>query len=309
MTGGSERSPWRDRCVVVAYKTGYAVAHRLSPRISHVLARGAGWIMAPLMRDKRKMLERHLRRVDPSISHSVLRRASRNALASYARYYLESFRLPRMNAERVNATFTTHGFEHVTAGLAAGNGVILALPHLGGWEWAGRWMTDRGHAMNVVVEPLQPKALFEWFAGLRTDLGMKVMPLGPTVATDIAAALRRNEVVCLLCDRDIQRNGLEVTMFGEVTTLPSGPALMSLRTGAALLPVAVYFTDDVDGHHAVVRPPLTVEPTGKLRTDVGNLTQTLAGELESLIAHAPEQWHLLQPNWPSDPGYELPSTE
>jgi KDO2-lipid IV(A) lauroyltransferase len=29
------------------------------------------------------------------------------------------------------------------------------------------------------------------------------------------------------------------------------------------------------------------------------VTQLLADELELLIREAPEQWHLMQPNWPS----------
>ena len=33
------------------------------------------------------------------------------------------------------------------------------------------------------------------------------------------------------------------------------------------------------------------------------MTQVLAGELEVLIKASPTQWHLMQPNWPSDPGY------
>ena len=45
------------------------------------------------------------------------------------------------------------------------------------------------------------------------------------------------------------------------------------------------------------------ERQGKLREDVQRITQSLAYELEKLIRRAPEQWHLLQPNWPSDPGY------
>jgi KDO2-lipid IV(A) lauroyltransferase len=40
-----------------------------------------------------------------------------------------------------------------------------------------------------------------------------------------------------------------------------------------------------------------------LRDDVARVTQALARELEFLIRRAPEQWHLFQPNWPSDPGY------
>ena len=46
-----------------------------------------------------------------------------------------------------------------------------------------------------------------------------------------------------------------------------------------------------------------MERTGRLRADVTDLTQRLATELEGLIRRAPEQWHLYQPNWPSDPGY------
>jgi KDO2-lipid IV(A) lauroyltransferase len=49
-----------------------------------------------------------------------------------------------------------------------------------------------------------------------------------------------------------------------------------------------------------VLPPLDTSRHGKLREDVQRVTQDLAGALEVLIRRAPEQWHLLQPNWPSD---------
>ena len=63
----------------------------------------------------------------------------------------------------------------------------------------------------------------------------------------------------------------------------------------------------IDGHFAWVRPPLAVERVGKrLRDDVQRITQDLARELEILIRRAPSQWHMFQPNWPSDPGYEHP---
>ena len=68
-----------------------------------------------------------------------------------------------------------------------------------------------------------------------------------------------------------------------------------------VLPTAVYF--DGDGHHAVVRPPLDTRRAGTIREDVRRLTQELAYALEGLIAQAPDQWHLFQPNWPSDDGY------
>jgi KDO2-lipid IV(A) lauroyltransferase len=120
-------------------------------------------------------------------------------------------------------------------------------------------------------------------------------------------ALRDNHVVCLLADRDLQGGGPEVDFFGERTTMPAGPAMLALRTGAPILPTAVYFTGRVDGHHAWVRPPLPAERRAeRLRDDVDRITQDLARDLEVLIRRAPSQWHLFQPNWPSDPGYRQP---
>ena len=125
--------------------------------------------------------------------------------------------------------------------MADGTGVILALPHLGGWEWAGRWIADCGIPITVVVEPLEPPELFEWFADFRRSLGMDVVPLGPGAASAAIKAVKANGVLCLLCDRDIGGGGVEVEFFGERTTLPAGPATLALRTGAPVLPTAVYF--------------------------------------------------------------------
>lgn len=286
---------------------GYKISSLVARATPAVVARGTLSLLAPgvalTQPGRREMIERHLRRVDPSLSGFALRRASQRAFDSYLRYYAESFRLPSLSRRYVDRMFTVDGYDNIEQGLDAGRGVILALPHLGGWEWAGRWMGDKGHRLTVVVEPLEPVELFEWFVGLRRDLGMNVVPLGPSAAGEVAAALSRNEVVCLLCDRDIGGNGIPVEFFGEVTTLPAGPAMLGLRTGAAVLPTAVYFTDRVDGHHGVVRPPLKLERSGRLRDDVTSGTALLADELEMLIRRAPDQWHLFQPNWPSDPGW------
>ncbi len=254
--------------------------------------------------ERRAIIARHLRRADPTIGGVRLRRAVQEAFDSYTRYWLESFRLPHLSSRVVERGMRVDGYQHVLDGLDRGDGVILALPHLGGWEWAGRWMVDQGHGLTVVVEAIEPPELFEWFVDLRSQLGMRVVSLGPSAGREVIAALKRNDVVCLLCDRDIQRTGVEVEFFGEPTTLPAGPATLSLRTGAALLPTAVYFTDRTDGHFGVVRPPVDTERgEDGLRADVARVTQALAAELEHLIRRAPHQWHMFQPNWPSDPGY------
>jgi KDO2-lipid IV(A) lauroyltransferase len=300
----SARQEISDSLVVGSYKLGSLLSKGVPGFLSGTMGSLVGLPASLGMRDKRKMVERHMRRVRPNASSIEIRRLTQQVFDSYARYYLESFRLPTLTNAQVAASFTVEGYyENMLPALDRGKGVILALPHLGGWEWAGRWAADLGNKMTVVVEPIQPPELFEWFADLRRKFGMTVIPLGPDAGPAVLKSLRNNEVLCLLSDRDITGGGIEVEFFGERTKLPAGPATLALRTGAALLPTAAYFTDRGVGHHGVIGAPMNCERHGKLREDVQRVTQDLAYELEILIRRAPEQWHLLQPNWPSDPGY------
>lgn len=252
------------------------------------------------MKGRREMLRRHLRRVHgPHLPEAELDAEVRRGFDSYARYWLESFRLPSTTAAQLDASMSYEGLGHLDDAVAAGKGVIIALPHLGGWEFGGAWLATVGYPITVVVEAVEPPELFEWFAAFRRSIGMKIIPLDGSAGAAVLRALRAGEIVCLLSDRDIGRTGIEVDFFGERTTLPAGPATLALRTGAPIVPTALYFQPG-GGHYGVVRPPIPLDRTGSLRDDVARVTQLLADELESLIRHAPNQWHLLQPNWPSD---------
>ena len=90
-----------------------------------------------------------------------------------------------------------------------------------------------------------------------------------------------------------------VEFFGEPTSLPIGPAMLAIRGGAPILPVASFFRPG-RGHHVVVRDPVDVAQDGSLRDRVHATTANVARALEDLIRTAPAQWHLVQPNWPSD---------
>lgn len=293
-----------DLATTSTYRAGAAAARFLPGVVAAGLAVPFGAGASFASPERRAMIERHLRRVDPTLRGLRLRRAVQEAFDSYARYWLESFRLPSLSRRVVDNGFRAPGYPQIVDGLRRGNGVILALPHLGGWEWAGRWIADQGHRITVVVERVDPPELFEWFVDLRSKLGMNVIPLGSGAAAEVMRALNDNHIVCLLADRDLGGGGVEVEFFGERTTLPAGPATLALRTGAPVLATGVYFTRRIDGHFGWVRPPIDTERTGaRLRDDVARVTQDLAHEFEALIRRAPSQWHLFQPNWPSDPGY------
>jgi phosphatidylinositol dimannoside acyltransferase len=285
--------------VTPAYRGASAVARLLPGRVVDMAAPELAGLLAFRDSSRRRMVERHQRRVDPSLGGDALAARVREVFRSYGRYYGESFRLPSVPPEELDARMTYEGYEHVQKARADGFGPLLALPHLGSWEWCAYWLTRvEGVPMTAVVERIDPPALFDWFVEYRRGIGLEIVPLGPDAGRSVVQAVKQCHAVALLCDRDINRSGVEVTFFGERTTLPSGPAVLALRTGAPLLPTAVYDRGPV--HHGVVRPPIPVDRRGTFRADVARITQALADELEELIRAAPEQWHLMQPNWPSD---------
>jgi KDO2-lipid IV(A) lauroyltransferase len=310
----SERSPGPARvgaldrlkgnAVVGAFRAGTSLAAAVPTPVGRQMSSMLGSVAAFQGGDRRTIVERNLRRVyGPKLRGPALRRKVHATFESYARYYYDSFRLSSMDVADVAAGFSVEGIEHLDRAMADDPvGPVLALPHLGGWEWAGYWITQVRHwGLAAVVEEIEPKELFEWFLEFRRGLGMNMIPLGPTAAADVATAAANHEIVCLLCDRDIVGGGVPVEFFGEQTTLPAGPAVMALKGGCTVLPTAVYFRDE--GVHGVIRPPVVIErdpDAASIRGDVAVFTQALARELEWLIRRAPEEWHLMQPNWPSD---------
>jgi phosphatidylinositol dimannoside acyltransferase len=283
----------------VGYRVGSAIARALPERAVRPVSRVAGVAAAKVMTGRAAMVARHQHRVRPDLDPTQLRRAVRDAFSSYAHYWAESFRLPGTSPDALDAGFTHEGFHHIRDAIDEGRGVVLAMPHLGLWEWAAFWITEvQQIKVSAVVEAVEPPELAAWFTALREDLGMEIIPLGPRAGSASATALTDNRILTLLCDRDVAGGGVDVTFFGEATTLPGGPATLALRSGAALIPATVYFADGL--HRGVARPPLDTTRHGKLRADVARVTQDLADELEGLIRLAPDQWHLLQPNWPSD---------
>jgi KDO2-lipid IV(A) lauroyltransferase len=284
----------------LGYRAGAAIAMALPEPLSRPAAGLTGRALGVAMRGRRQMVGRHQRRVrGGELDGRALDRAVAATFASYGRYWLEAFRLPRQDLLALDDDrFRVEGRDLVDEAMAGGKGVVIATPHLGNWDLGAAWFAARGYRPTTVVEPIEPPALFEWFCSYRRALGMGIVPLGPDAGATLLKCLRAGEMVGLVCDRDLAGTGVEVEFFGERTTFPAGPATLALRAGAPLMCGANYFAGD--GHRCVIRPPLDTSRQGSIKDDIARITQAVAGDFEVLIGEAPDQWHMLQPNWPSD---------
>ena len=220
----------------------------------------------------------------------------------YMRYWCEAFRLPSWSKQHINDSFrVVRGQDRLDAAMAAGTGAIMVSPHMGNWDLAGAWAALRFGGVVTVAERLRPEGLYDKFVAYRESLGMEVHPYGDMdVVRVLARRLKEGRLVCLLADRDLSHAGVPVTFFGERATMPGGPAVLAMLTGAPLMPLSLWHTDS--GVEAEIGEPLSVPADGSRAARVSEVTQSLAGAFEERIARRPEDWHMMQPLWTVDLG-------
>ena len=284
----------------------YRLGARFLPLLPDWLVDGGTRLLASALAlrrgEQRLIVERNLHRTSAdgaALTGAALRRAVRRTFVAYGRYYVDCARLAAASPAEVDAGFTFEDYDNISNALRMGPGAILALPHVGSWEWAGVWLAQRPETkVTAVVEPIEHPELFAWMERYRRRIGMEIVPAGPEALGALTGALNDGHVVCLLTDRDIGGGGVEVEFFGETTTLPGGAAVLARRTGSPIVGVVVRRRNGKC--HADTFPPMLVSREGRLRPVIAEATQQLAHLLEDMIRPDPTQWHLMQPNWPSD---------
>src|ERR1700753_2944473 len=223
-------------------------------------------------------------------------------MRSYARYWLEVFRLPEIPLQRLVSSMRSQGPNEarIFAPLKAGRGVIIALPHMGNFEQAGAWVIARGAGkFTTVAERLRPESVYESFLRFRRSLGFEVLPLtgGGSPFGTLAQRLRGGGLVCLVSDGDLKERGVEVEMFGQKARI-SAVAALAVHTGAALMPTATWF--DGEDWGARIYDEIPVPPAGTRAEKIAAMSQQLADRFTEAIAEHPQDWHMLQKVFTAD---------
>ncbi|HEY8479321.1 MAG TPA: phosphatidylinositol mannoside acyltransferase [Spirillospora sp.] len=283
-----------------AYAAGWTVVRKMPEsvaRLAFAVAADHAWHRRG---SGVRQLEKNLCRVlGKDAVDDEVRVLSKKVLRSYARYWLEVFRLPEYSRERILGRMRVTGEEKIFENLDAGRGVILALPHMGNYEQAGAWLVHRGYPFTTVAERLRPESLFDRFVAFREGLGMEVLAhKGASAYGRLARRLRAGRPVCLVVDRDLTDSGVDVEFFGATARMPAVGAALALQTGAALIPVTLWY----EGKYwaARVHEEIPVPGEGGRREKIRAMTQELARVFEAGIAAHPEDWHMLQKVWVDD---------
>ncbi|MEO8230388.1 MAG: hypothetical protein ABI628_11595 [Chloroflexota bacterium] len=253
------------------------------------LGRVAHWLTEQGLADRRTRAAAG----DPRARERLVRAAFRQ----YARYYLDVARAPSLDpaylAERL--TVETPGAFAAAFG-EAGPRIFIGL-HYGAIElqaYVAAVHADR--TLTTPMETIDDPALQAWFERTRGSLGIHIVGLRHA-RRELTAALGRGEPVGLVGDRDLTGGGIPTSLFGARASIPLGPALIAIESGA---PTYVVSVRRVPGGRYVGRlDPLPVPADGSRRERVTALVAAEARLFERHVARAPEQWFgAFFPIWP-----------
>ncbi len=253
-----------------------------------------GRLAAVVVRERCEVARRNMAEVlQPPPDEGECRRLVVRCCQELTKSMLELFRLARMRPDQIMALVDITGEQHLRAAAGRGRGVIVVTAHFGNWELLGAVITLLGHRLSVIARDSSDAPTARLINQARRALGMEV--LSRDDLKEMMRVLQRGEVLGILCDQHQAQGGEILQFLGRPAATAMGPALLALRTGAAIVPAfalrlpsgrfKVYFYPPIDVPRA--------ERTDAARRIMQRVNDIIGEE----ISRHPDQWLWLHRRW------------
>ncbi|HEX2141008.1 MAG TPA: lysophospholipid acyltransferase family protein, partial [Candidatus Limnocylindria bacterium] len=290
--GGGERG--RELLAYWAYRAAERLISALPRAVVLPIAAAAGNLAYDLGGDKRRVVAENLAPAMglPPDDRRVAR-ATRRAFRNYARYLADVMRLAGLTPQEVAALVDIDNLELLHQAHAEEKGVLLCTLHVGGMDLIASGLSLQEQELHVIADDTTYGRLYEHLRAVRARHGLTL--IGWRNLRGMVRALRSGGNLVLFCDGGYRAGDVPVEFLGEATTFPAGPATLSARSGAPMLPVACQRTRS-DRFRAHGLPLVRAERDDP--AEIYRATQALADELAGVIASDPGQWYMFRPVWP-----------
>jgi lauroyl/myristoyl acyltransferase len=277
-----------------AYRAGERLIGLLPRGLVLSLASAAGNAAYDLAGSKRGVVEHNLARplgVAPDDRRA--RRTARRAFSAYAKYLVDVMYMGSLSAEEMGRLVAIDNIEILDEARAGGTGVLICTVHVGGMDIIAPGLLRHAESLNVVADDTSYGRLYDHLKAVRARHGLTLV--GWRNLRGIIRALRDRQNIVLFCDGGFRRGDVPVEFLGEPTTFPAGPATLSARSGAPMLPV---YCRRTAGDRFRARGLPLIRSASEEPAEIHRATQLLADELGSVIRESPGQWYMFRPVWP-----------
>lgn len=253
-----------------------------------------------LPRDRYKAM-RHLALVyGDSLSIERRRTIVRHLYINAARNIADVIRFRDHFSDEIRPLVTVEGLEHFQRAIERGKGLIGITGHIGNFELVAAWVASSGFKTAVIGRRMYDERLDRLLLENRKETG--IVNIATTDSPRVIVKwLKEGGALGVLIDNDSMRvRGMHVPMFNRLANTPIGQSVLGLRTGAAFVPMACVRTGD-NRYRLIIRPEVTIEPSGDQDRDVYQITLACTREIERFILEFPDQWIWFHNRWHTRP--------
>lgn len=234
-----------------------------------------------------------------SLSRDEAEKLGRKTYYSFLLNAFEMAGLKLFSPQQLIDRVECEGLEHLKAALSHKKGAIIISGHFGLWELVPSWLALNGFDVSIVVRRQNNPEADRWMEEMRQKHGPKTTDSGYSIR-EILKSLRKGHILALMVDQDNGKQGIFVKFFNDWASAPTGPALISLKTGAPIVPLAM-FPDYNHKHQLKIFPPIMPQQFSNDPDGQQKLTARYTTILENLIRKQPEQWFWLHRRWKTQP--------
>jgi KDO2-lipid IV(A) lauroyltransferase len=278
--------------------------------LPRALARGFGYSLGfltyLLYPRLRRVGRRNLDLAFPGKDKKEKKRILRGVYLNLGRLLAEFCLFPRYTRENVSRVAVYEGFQNFAEAQSRGKGVVFLTAHLGGWEVSSFAHSLYGHAMDIVIRPLDNPYVNDLVDRYRTLHGNHTFPK-QDFARGLLTALRQGETVGILMDTNMTPpQGAFVDFFGVPACTATGLARVALHTDAAVLPAFGVWDKELRKYRICFEPALDLVRTGNDEADALANTAMFTKVIERYVTKYPDQWLWLHRRWKTRPPGEPP---
>jgi phosphatidylinositol dimannoside acyltransferase len=217
---------------------------------------------------------------------------SRKTFQYFGKYLIDFFRYARLTPEEVRQRVCLERLDYLERCVALKRGVLVLTAHFGNWELGAAAVTALGYKVNALVLPARLEKLNRMFQKQREKRGVKLIPVDRSAVLGMIRCLKNGEIVAVLGDRDFTGKDDRVEFFGEPARVPRGPAWLSMKSGAPILPA--FLMRQVDDTFLLrFHPPIFPEQEGSVEA----IRSRTCRVLEKEIGEQPYQWFIFDDFW------------
>lgn len=207
---------------------------------------------------------------------------------------LEFFYLPNISPKNIEKYVDIEGLHHLDRALEEGKGAILLTAHFGNWELCAVTLSMLGYPMTGIGKQQPNAGITTLLTEYRTRFGGEVYYKGAAIR-HVMKALKENKLVYIVSDQDGGKDGVFIDFLNKPASTPAGPAAFARKCAAPVIPVFIRRV----GHKQVlvVDPPIKLQETDDIETDIRINLATITKHVEEQIRRYPDEWMWFQKRW------------